>query len=117
LTILGIAIALIQIADIALHVATSQAEPIRIASNAFILLGLAFGITRKANGTLISVCSIGIYAVMNIIFVAQHGLTNPEQGGEPRTALILLVLLTVVLSAMLTWLARKRSVNARQLPL
>lgn len=114
LTVLGIAVTLIQLADIAIHVATDQAEPIRIASNVFILLGLALGVFRKVNRTVTAVGSICIYLAMNVWFVAQYGLTNPQQGGQPRTALILLVLLTVVLSLLLTWLARKRGFQAGQ---
>ncbi len=47
--------------------------------------------------------AIGVYLLLNFIFLAHDGLTNPEQGGVLRTTLFLLVLLTVALSALFTF--------------
>ena len=47
--------------------------------------------------------AIGVYLLLNFKFLAQDGLTNPEQGGVLRTTLFLLVLLTVALSALFTF--------------
>ena len=102
-TLLGVAIALIQLFDIAIHAATDQLEPLRVASNAVILLWLvlmAFGILRGyARQT--GIASVGLYLLLNALFLAQAGFTNPAQGGAVRWMLILLVALTVALSARL----------------
>lgn len=101
---LGIAIILIQLVDIIIHVATDQAEPIRITSNIIIMSwNVALGMNwlgKQARP--ISFATIGTYLILNLIFLSQNGLTNPEQGGTVRMALFLLVFLTVVLSALLT---------------
>ena len=105
LKLLGIVIVLIQLFDIIIHVSTDQAEPIRIASNIVIIgwiIAALIGWLKERIRT-ISIAVIGTYFVLNAIFLAQNGLTNPEQGGALRTMLFLLVLLTVTLSTLFTF--------------
>lgn len=111
--VLGICIALIQLIDIAIHVATDQAEAIRIVSNGLILSGLVLVALLKAPrySSFILAGASAVYLALNIIFVIQHGLTNLEQGGQPRAALILLVVLTLILSTVLAMLARRRETS------
>ena len=108
LSVLGIGIALIQLFDIIIHVATNQIEPIRISSNIIILLWLAVVASGKINTKFLptAVGSIGAYLLLNLIFLALEGVTNPNQGGELRVTLFLLVFLTVILSSWLTYLRR-----------
>jgi len=90
----------IQIFDILIHAATNQLEPLRVTSNLIILAwlaGWAFGkIENKLRPT--SIGAIVLYLLLNVIFLAREGFSNPEQGGEPRVMLFALVFLTTVLS-------------------
>ena len=107
---LGVVIAIIQVFDIFIHVATNQAEPIRITSNIIILLWLTTVFilsTFNANFLKMAIGSIVAYLVLNIIFLMLEGVTNAEQGGELRVTLFVLVLLTVTLSTLLTYLCGK----------
>lgn len=110
LWILGLGIALVQIFDGIIHAAANQLEPIRVAANIIILLWLvAINWGRfKANFLPISFSSIGAYLVLNLIFLAREGLTNPAQGNEPRVMLFLLLILTLILSTWLTYLRKRR---------
>lgn len=103
--LLTIAIALVQIFDIFIHAATDQLEFLRVTSNILILGWLGLAATGKLNEKFlgVSVSSVGLYLLLNFLFLLQEGFTNPEQGGAPRTMLFLLVLLTVGLSALLTF--------------
>ena len=103
--LLGVVISLIQLFDIIIHVSTDQAEPIRIASNVVIIVWIIAALAGwlKARYRNISIAAISIYLVLNIVFLAQNGLTNPEQGDTLRTTLFLLVFLTFTLSALFTF--------------
>jgi hypothetical protein len=106
---LGIAIAIVQIFDVVIHAATDQVEMIRIIANLIILLW-AVGVMggRLRTGFLpMSVGAVGVYLLLNLIFLALEGVTNPAQGDAPRTMLFLLVLLTVGLSGWLVVVGRR----------
>ena len=104
LKLLGVAIILIQLFDIIIHVSTDQVEPIRITSNIIIIVWIIIALIGllKERFRGISIAAIVTYFVLNAIFLAQNGLTNPEQGGALRITLFVLVLLTVTLSALFT---------------
>ena len=106
---LGIGIAVIQLTDIIIHAATNQLEIIRVSSNLIILLWLMVFMLNwyKTKFLQISISSIGLYVILNFIFLAREGLTNPEQGGSLRITLFLLMFLTVTLSALMTYLHNK----------
>ena len=104
LRVLGGVIAIVQVFDIFIHVATNQVEPIRITSNIIILLWLTTVFilsTFNVNFLKMAIGSIVSYLVLNIIFLMLEGVTNAEQGGELRVTLFVLVLLTVTLSTLL----------------
>lgn len=98
--LIGAAIALVQVIDIIIHAASDQLEPLRVTSNVVILLWLAAMATGriKANFRPVAIGVVGLYLVLNIIFLALEGVTNPAQGGALRLPLFVLVLLTLVLS-------------------
>lgn len=105
LIILGIGVALIQVFDIVIHAATNQLEFLRVMSNVIILIWLAVTAWGKGAAQFLhtAIGSIGLYLFLNILFLAREGLTNPDQGGDLRTTLFMLVLLTVLLSFFLTY--------------
>ena len=105
LKLLGVAIILIQLFDIIIHVSTDQVEPIRITSNIIIIVWIMTALIGllKERFRAISIAAIGTYFVLNAIFLAQNGITNPEQGRALRITLFVLVLSTVTLSALFTF--------------
>ena len=105
---LGIGIVVIQLFDIAIHATTDQLEPLRVVSNLIILAWVLAMMSGKLSEKIKSgtLGSIGAYLGLNIIFLALEGVTNPNQAGELRVMLFLLVILTVVLSTLLTILSR-----------
>lgn len=99
-TLIVALLALIQIADIVIHAATGQLEPLRVTANVIVLALLAarsFGKPSQAW----TLAAGAAYLVLNLLFVAQHGITNAAQGGQLRVTLVVLVLATVVLLGML----------------
>ena len=101
----GFAIVLVQLFDAVIHIATDQLEPIRITANVIIIVWIIAALTGWIKGRFRSsfLAAIGVYLLINLIFLTQNGLTNPEQGGTLRTTLFLLVFLTVTLSALFTF--------------
>ena len=108
---LGIAIAFLQLFDIAIHATTDQLELLRVTSNGIILLWLAVSASEKLNakGVLAAISAVGAYFILNLVFLAREGLTNPEQGDGVRVMLLLLVFLTVALSSALVYLQSRRA--------
>ncbi len=108
---LVIAIALLQLFDIAIHAATDQLEFLRVSSNVIILLWLAVSALewRNAKGVLAAISAVGAYFILNLVFLTREGFTNPEQGGGVRVMLLLLVFLTVALSSVMAYLQGKRA--------
>ena len=110
LKVLGAVIAIIQVFDIFIHVATNQFELLRVSSNVIILVWLTtVFVSSSLNVKFLktAIGSIVAYLALNIIFLAFEGVTNAEQGGELRVTLFVLVFLTVTLSTLLTYLFRK----------
>ena len=113
----GIVIALIQLLEIVLHAATNQLEPLRVSSNLVILLWLAI----TASGRLadkfrwLASASTGTYLLLNLVFLALEGLTNPEQGGALRVALLLFVFTTVMLSGLFAYMQEKSIWSPKEL--
>jgi len=109
--IIGVGIGLVQLIDILIHAATSQLEPLRVASNLIILLWLAITASGRLNvkSLLTAVVSITAYLILNLIFLASEGLTNPQQGGTLRVTLFVLIFITVALSGLFTYLRGKSS--------
>ncbi len=105
LAIVRAAIAVIQLVDIILHIATNQAEPIRIASNLIVLLWLGVLSARVVapQFRMIAVGVIALYLALNLIFLATAGITNAAQGGGLRVTLLAFVALTTALSAVLAY--------------
>lgn len=97
-------IALVQVLDILVHVTTDMIEPIRMASNVFIFAWLGTVLSGRLNHLAwrIAVGFVGVYVVLNAVFLAEEGFTNPDNNDEFRTVLFVLVGLTLALSVWLT---------------
>ncbi len=93
----------VQLFDVAIHVGTGQAEPVRILSNVIIGLWALWSVlgTATAKSGLIAIIA---YLGLNAIFVAMHGFTNPDQGGAVRMMLFVLVGVSALLAF---WLRTK----------
>ena len=87
----------VQITDLALHLATGQIEPLRIASNALIG-GWALVLLRQKPPCWIGMTAVLAYLALNAIFLMQHGLYNPNQGGELRIPLFVMVGVSALIS-------------------
>ena len=104
-------IALIQVFDVILHAATDQLEFLRVTSNVIILIWLTvLFLVNVRIKPFASFGTAGLYLFLNLLFLAQAGFTNPEQGGAPRIMLFILITLTVLLSTILT-IKHQRSVH------
>jgi hypothetical protein len=106
---IAIGIVIVQLLDIILHAATDQLEPIRVTSNIVILIWLSVLVAYKTDHRYVRtvLAAIGIYLVLNMIFLASEGIYNLEQGGGLRVTLFLLMLLTITLSTSLIYLHSK----------
>ncbi len=98
LKLLGTLVALVQLADITLHVVIDQVELLRIAASIVILLWLVMLMYNRFNFrlTLTTIGAISTYVTLNILFLILNGLTS--QAGEARVLLYVFVLFTVVAS-------------------
>lgn len=101
--ILGAVIALVQVVDIVIHVASDMIEPLRITSNVFIFvwLGIVVSGRLKRNPWRVASGFVGVYSLLNALFLATEGVINPATD-QFRTVLVVLVGVTVALSAWLT---------------
>jgi len=98
--LLGAGVVLVQFLDILLHVRIDQAEPLRIASNVIMIAWIvALFLGQKARNMALG--ATGIYHLLNLVFLMQHGFTNADLGGAPRTGLFVFVLATLALSGLL----------------
>ncbi len=102
--ILAVVIALVQVFDIVVHVANGMIEPIRLVSNViiFVWLGLVLAGRFGHIPWRVAGAFVGVYVLLNGVFLAEAGLTNPDNNDEFRTVLFVLVGVTIALSA---WLA------------
>lgn len=104
--VLSAVIAIVQVLDIVVHVANDMLEPIRILASLLIFVWLGIVLSNRFDHMKARVDSIfvGGYILLNGIFVAMEGFTNPDNGGQFRTVLFVLVGITVALSL---WLPRE----------
>lgn len=103
-------IILIQLFDIFIHVATGQAEPIRILANILLIIWLlreVVGQSGQLNRAL-AFSAIGLYAVLNLIFLVREGIVNDETGSL-RFVLFFLVGISVALSLVLSFMADRKT--------
>ncbi|MCW1968046.1 MAG: hypothetical protein KIH69_008005 [Anaerolineae bacterium] len=109
LKMIGGILILVQLADILLHAATHQLEALRVSANLIILIWLTILAFGKVEAKLLSIAIISItgYLLLNLVFLAQNGLTNAQQGGTLRVTLFILVFSSVTLSVWFTHLQQR----------
>ena len=86
-------IILIQAADITVHVLANQVEPLRITANVIIIIWLLLPLKNLTKP--LSLGSVGLFAILNIYFLSQFGITND---GSPRIFFWSAVVSTLALS-------------------
>ena len=86
-------IILIQVADTTVHVLANQVEPLRITANIIIIIWLL--LPSKNLTKSLSLGSVGLFAILNIYFLSQFGITND---GSPRIFFWGAVISTLALS-------------------
>ena len=86
-------IILIQVSDIIVHVLANQVEPLRITANVIIIIWLL--LPSKNLTKSLSLGSVGLFAILNIYFLSQFGITND---GSPRIFFWGAVISTLALS-------------------
>jgi len=96
---LGFLLAL-QVLDIAVHIATDQFEPLRIASNLVISLAAIAAVFLSRHSSRLLLVSGGFYLALHLLFLVQFGLTNPATG-TMRVPLFVLVAGSLALTALL----------------
>jgi hypothetical protein len=90
-------IGLVQGLDVGVHVAAGQLEPLRVAANVLIALWAVVAVVRTDAARGLAVRgALGGYLLLNAVFVALDGPTNPAQGGAVRWMLFALVVATTV---------------------
>ena len=86
-------IILIQAADITVHVLANQVEPLRITANVIIIIWLLLPLKNLTKP--LSLGSVSLFAILNIYFLSQFGITND---GSPRIFFWGAVISTLALS-------------------
>ena len=86
-------IILIQVADTTAHVLANQIVPLRITANIIIIIWLL--LPSKNLTKSISLGSLSLFAILNIYFLSQFGITNE---GSPRIFFWGAVISTLALS-------------------
>lgn len=111
-SILAGLIALIQGIDILIHAATNQLEVIRVTSNAAMVVWLVLLVAQRLTVTprRVGFAFIGLYLALNLLFLATQGTINP-QTDQPRTALLVLVGLTMLLASLLSMVYRPQTLT------
>jgi hypothetical protein len=90
-------VGIVQGFDVGVHLASGQLEPLRLAASVLIAGWAVAAVVRAdaARGPVL-VGAHGAYLLLNAVFVALEGPTNPAQGGAVRWMLFALVLATSV---------------------
>lgn len=94
----SIALVLVQLGDIALHLATGQFEPMRMVAS---LILAAWALSAAKAKLPAGWGALAVYLGLNTMFLLQNGLTNPEQGGALRVTLFALVLVSTLLTVLI----------------
>jgi hypothetical protein len=101
--VITVLVLLVQLLDMAVHVFSNQAEPVRIASNLILAVGVIFA-SRMQGGRsqLVLILSILGYAVLNLVFLMQSGMVNTTTGAA-RLPLFGFVMVSLILLSLLVY--------------
>ncbi len=84
------ALLLIQAFDVGVHLASSMLEPLRVAANVMLAVGGWMILSTPAGANGVGAANGFAFVVLNGVFIAVHGLTNPATGNL-RLPMLLLV--------------------------
>jgi len=84
------AVLFVQTLDVVIHAASGMFEPLRVTANAMLVVGAWMIFTSPAGARGVGAANGFAFVVLNGVFVAVHGMTNPETGNL-RVPLLLLV--------------------------
>ena len=103
--VLLVALAGVQLIDIAFHLATGQPEVLRIIASSVIVVAAVVSRAVPA-GTAVLVAGAAIYLVLNVVFLTEAGLMNPTTGA-PRIPLFVFISMTLVTAVALGFVRRR----------
>jgi len=108
-----VALVLLQGVDVSVHAAAGQIEPLRVVASVLIAGWAIVAVVRRdaARGLVVQ-AALGAYLLLNAVFVALEGVTNPDQSGAVRWPLFALVAATTV--AVLGLAAARARASARR---
>ena len=103
--VLLVALAGVQLIDIAFHLATGHVEVLRIVASAVIVVGAVVATTGVAPLAAparwaIMGTAAAIYLLLNVVFLVDAGLVNPTSGA-PRIPLFVFVAMTLATAVVL----------------
>jgi hypothetical protein len=92
-------LAVMQAFDVGVHAAAGQIEPLRVTASALVVGWALVALQRRAAARSLGVrAALGAYLLLNALFVALEGPTNPAQGGAVRGVLFALVVATTAVA-------------------
>ena len=84
------AVLFVQTLDVVIHAASGMFEPLRVTANAMLVVGAWMILGSPAGAKGVGVANGFAFLVLNGVFVAVHGMTNPVTGNV-RVPMVVLV--------------------------
>lgn len=85
------AVVVLQALDVLIHVASGMLEPLRISANVMLVVGAWMILGSPAGAKGVGVANGFAFLVLNGVFVAVHGMTNPVTGNVRLPMVVLVV--------------------------
>jgi hypothetical protein len=89
------AVLIVQTLDVLIHAASGMLEPLRVSANVMLVLGAWMILGSPAGAKGVGVANGFAFLVLNGVFVAVHGMTNPVTGNL-RVPMVVLVVGSLV---------------------
>ena len=85
------AVVVVQTLDVLIHAVSGMIEPLRVSANVMLVLGAWMILGSPAGAKGVGVANGFAFLVLNGVFVAVHGMTNPVTGNL-RVPMVVLVI-------------------------
>lgn len=89
------AVVVVQTLDVLIHAVSGMIEPLRVSANVMLVLGAWMILGSPAGAKGVGVANGFAFLVLNGVFVAVHGMTNPVTGNL-RVPMVVLVVGSLV---------------------